>query len=328
MAEAFRLAERGRGLTHPNPLVGAVLVADGQVVGRGWHRGRGTEHAEAVALREAGTRAAGATLFCTLEPCSHHGNTPPCADALVAAGIARAVIALRDPNPLVDGRGLARLRASGVAVEVLDGAAAPPRPSARTRPSSSSCARSAFGHVQGGDLRGRQGSRVDGSARWISSQREPSPGAPSARCVRRGHGGRRHRALRRPRAHGPSLPRTKPGSGRGEPQRRPAARRQGRAQRLRGAHAALDRRRRPRRGQCGSGGRRRRGRADARRRPEGRAQELARRGMLDVLFEGGPTLAGEPAGRGPSRSSAAVRRTPGRGRGGPGSVRGPGGGAR
>lgn len=124
MSEAFRLAERGRGLTHPNPLVGAVLVADGQVVGRGWHRGPGTEHAEAVALREAGTRAAGATLFCTLEPCSHQGNTPPCADALVAAGILRAVIALRDPNPLVDGRGLTRLREGGVAVEVLDGAAA------------------------------------------------------------------------------------------------------------------------------------------------------------------------------------------------------------
>jgi diaminohydroxyphosphoribosylaminopyrimidine deaminase/5-amino-6-(5-phosphoribosylamino)uracil reductase len=93
------------------------------VVGRGWHRGPGTEHAEAVALRQAGKRAAGATLFCTLEPCSHQGNTPPCADALVAAGIERAVIALRDPNPLVDGRGLARLRAGGVRVEMLDGAA-------------------------------------------------------------------------------------------------------------------------------------------------------------------------------------------------------------
>ena len=124
MAEALRLAERGRGLTHPNPLVGAVLVADGQVVGRGWHRGPGTDHAEAVALREAGKRAAGATLFCTLEPCCHHGNTPPCADALLAAGIKRAVVALRDPNPLVDGRGLARLREGGVAVELLDGAAA------------------------------------------------------------------------------------------------------------------------------------------------------------------------------------------------------------
>jgi len=124
IAEAFRLAERGRGLTHPNPLVGAVLVANEQVVGHGWHRGPGTEHAEAVALREAGARAAGATLFCTLEPCNHHGNTPPCADALVAAGIKRAVVALRDPNPLVDGRGLTRLREGGVVVEVLDGAAA------------------------------------------------------------------------------------------------------------------------------------------------------------------------------------------------------------
>jgi diaminohydroxyphosphoribosylaminopyrimidine deaminase/5-amino-6-(5-phosphoribosylamino)uracil reductase len=118
MDEAFALAERGRGLTHPNPLVGAVLVKEGLVVGRGYHIGPGEPHAEVVALREAGTAAAGATLYCTLEPCSHQGRTPPCADAVVAAGVARLVVALQDPNPLVDGRGLARLCEAGLAVDV------------------------------------------------------------------------------------------------------------------------------------------------------------------------------------------------------------------
>ena len=121
MEEAFALAERGRGSTHPNPLVGAVLVKDGEVVGRGWHHAPGEPHAEAMALAEAGLLAGGATLYCTLEPCSHHGKTPPCADALVAAGVARAVIALGDPNPLVKGRGLRKLGEGGVAVELRDG---------------------------------------------------------------------------------------------------------------------------------------------------------------------------------------------------------------
>jgi diaminohydroxyphosphoribosylaminopyrimidine deaminase/5-amino-6-(5-phosphoribosylamino)uracil reductase len=118
LEEAFTLAERGHGGTHPNPLVGAVLVKDEEVVGRGWHLAPGRPHAEANALAEAGERARGATLYCTLEPCSHHGKTPPCADALVAAGIARAVIALGDPNPMVNGRGLRKLREGGVDVEL------------------------------------------------------------------------------------------------------------------------------------------------------------------------------------------------------------------
>ena len=121
MDEAFSLAERGRGSTHPNPLVGAVLVRDGEVVGRGWHLAPGEPHAEAMALAEAGERARGATLYCTLEPCSHHGKTPPCADALVAAGVARAVVALGDPDPRVDGRGLRRLRDGGVEVDLGEG---------------------------------------------------------------------------------------------------------------------------------------------------------------------------------------------------------------
>jgi diaminohydroxyphosphoribosylaminopyrimidine deaminase/5-amino-6-(5-phosphoribosylamino)uracil reductase len=118
MAQAFELAERGRGYTHPNPLVGAVLVRDGRIVGSGSHLGLGEAHAEAVALAAAGELARGATLYCTLEPCCHQGHTPPCADAVVAAGVARAVVALRDPNPLVDGAGLQRLRDDGVEVDL------------------------------------------------------------------------------------------------------------------------------------------------------------------------------------------------------------------
>ncbi len=118
MEQAFAFAETGRGRTHPNPLVGAVLVKDGVVVGTGSHLAVGEAHAEVVALEAAGELARGATLYCTLEPCSHHGLTPPCADALVAAGIGRAVIALEDPNPLVGGRGLRLLRDAGVDVEL------------------------------------------------------------------------------------------------------------------------------------------------------------------------------------------------------------------
>jgi diaminohydroxyphosphoribosylaminopyrimidine deaminase/5-amino-6-(5-phosphoribosylamino)uracil reductase len=117
MDEAFALAEHGRGRTHPNPLVGAVIVKDGAVVGRGFHAGPGEPHAETVALREAGPSAAGATLYSTLEPCAHQGRTPPCADAIVGAGVTRVVVALQDPNPLVDGRGVACLSCAAVAVD-------------------------------------------------------------------------------------------------------------------------------------------------------------------------------------------------------------------
>jgi diaminohydroxyphosphoribosylaminopyrimidine deaminase / 5-amino-6-(5-phosphoribosylamino)uracil reductase len=122
MALALSLGRRGLGRTWPNPAVGAVIVKDGVIVGRGWTQPGGRPHAEVEALRRAGEAARGATLYVTLEPCSHHGKTPPCADAVIAAGIARVVSALKDPNPEVAGQGHARLRAAGVALEVGIGA--------------------------------------------------------------------------------------------------------------------------------------------------------------------------------------------------------------
>jgi diaminohydroxyphosphoribosylaminopyrimidine deaminase / 5-amino-6-(5-phosphoribosylamino)uracil reductase len=121
---ALELAERGRGKAGDHPLVGAVVVRDGEVVGEGWYEFDGVRHAEVIALEEAGDAARRATLYVTLEPCSHHGRTPPCADAVVAAGVARAVVGARDPNPAVDGRGIERLREAGIEVELLDDLAA------------------------------------------------------------------------------------------------------------------------------------------------------------------------------------------------------------
>jgi diaminohydroxyphosphoribosylaminopyrimidine deaminase / 5-amino-6-(5-phosphoribosylamino)uracil reductase len=117
MLAALSLAARNLGDTWPNPSVGCLIVNDGIVVGRGWTQSGGRPHAETEALARAGTAAKGATAYVTLEPCSHHGKTPPCADALIAAGIARAVIATGDPDPRVSGQGVAKLRAAGIAVE-------------------------------------------------------------------------------------------------------------------------------------------------------------------------------------------------------------------
>lgn len=120
MARALRLAERGLYSTTPNPRVGCVIVGQGRVLGEGWHVRAGEQHAEVAALRAvraAGNDARGATAYVTLEPCSHHGRTPPCAEALLAAGVSRVVAALQDPNPQVAGSGLARLRAAGVLAE-------------------------------------------------------------------------------------------------------------------------------------------------------------------------------------------------------------------
>lgn len=117
MARALELARRGHYTTHPNPRVGCVIVRDGQIVGEGWHLRAGEPHAEVHALRAAAEQARGATAYVTLEPCSHHGRTPPCADALVNAGVARVVAAMQDPNPEVAGRGLQRLAQAGIATE-------------------------------------------------------------------------------------------------------------------------------------------------------------------------------------------------------------------
>ena len=118
LQRALALAERGRGTTRQNPLVGAVVVRGDEIVGEGWHERPGEPHAEVHALRAAGEGARGATMYVTLEPCAHHGRTPPCSDAVIAAGIARVVVGARDVNPVAAG-GLERLRAAGVAVEVV-----------------------------------------------------------------------------------------------------------------------------------------------------------------------------------------------------------------
>ena len=123
MQLALTLGRRGQGRTWPNPAVGAVVVRDGVIVGRGWTQPGGRPHAEVEALQRAGDAARGATLYVTLEPCSHFGKSPPCADAVIAAGIARVVSAIEDPNPEVAGQGHARLRAAGIAVDIGIGAA-------------------------------------------------------------------------------------------------------------------------------------------------------------------------------------------------------------
>lgn len=119
LEQAIELAERGRGTTHPNPVVGAVVVAGGEVVGEGWHERKGGPHAEVIALGVAGEKARGATVYVTLEPCTHQGDTPPCTDALIAAGAARVVAGQTDPDP-EHGGGLGRLRDAGMVVELAE----------------------------------------------------------------------------------------------------------------------------------------------------------------------------------------------------------------
>jgi diaminohydroxyphosphoribosylaminopyrimidine deaminase/5-amino-6-(5-phosphoribosylamino)uracil reductase len=119
LRRALELAERGRGTTHPNPVVGAVVVRDGEVVGEGWHERKGGPHAEVIALEQAGEQARGAELYLTMEPCAHHGTTPPCTDAVLASGIAKVIAGSLDPNPKAGG-GLEVLRRAGVEVELAD----------------------------------------------------------------------------------------------------------------------------------------------------------------------------------------------------------------
>jgi len=119
MRRALALARKGLGRTAPNPAVGAVVVKNGKVVGEGWHKKAGGPHAEVFALEQAGERAAGADLYVTLEPCSHFGKTPPCADMIIKSGVSRVFAAMKDPNPLVSGRGLAKLRKAGITAECV-----------------------------------------------------------------------------------------------------------------------------------------------------------------------------------------------------------------
>jgi diaminohydroxyphosphoribosylaminopyrimidine deaminase/5-amino-6-(5-phosphoribosylamino)uracil reductase len=114
MAQAIALAKRGRFTTSPNPNVGCVIVSQGKVVGQGWHQYAGGPHAEVVALKQAGDQAKGATCYVTLEPCSHFGRTPPCADGLIKAGVSKVIAAMVDPNPQVSGNGLKKLQAAGI----------------------------------------------------------------------------------------------------------------------------------------------------------------------------------------------------------------------
>lgn len=123
MQRALQLAAQARGKTSPNPMVGAIIVSDGQIVGEGWHHKAGTPHAEIHALRQAGHLAKNATLYVTLEPCCHYGRTGPCTDAIIAAGIKKVIVAMTDPNPAVAGKGISKLRAN--AIEVVEGVLSP-----------------------------------------------------------------------------------------------------------------------------------------------------------------------------------------------------------
>jgi len=168
LERALGLAERGRGLTSPNPLVGAVVVAGGRILGEGFHEGPGRPHAEIVALEEAGDSARGATLYTTLEPCDHFGRTPPCTRAIVGAGIACVVSALGDPNPVVDGRGFAALEAAGI--EVRSGVLA--EEAARQNEAYVKHVRTGLPFVtwkMAASLDGKVASR-DGTSRWITGE--------------------------------------------------------------------------------------------------------------------------------------------------------------
>ncbi|MGH2693172.1 MAG: bifunctional diaminohydroxyphosphoribosylaminopyrimidine deaminase/5-amino-6-(5-phosphoribosylamino)uracil reductase RibD, partial [Actinomycetota bacterium] len=166
MRRAMDLADRGSGLVSPNPLVGAVVVRGGDVVGEGWHKGPGRQHAEVLALEAAGKSARGATLYLTLEPCTHQGRTPPCAPRVISSGVERVVVAAVDPNPLVDGGGVVALREAGIDVEtgVLEGEAL------RQNAGFVKHIRTGLPHVtlkMAASLDGKAAAR-DGTSRWIS----------------------------------------------------------------------------------------------------------------------------------------------------------------
>ncbi len=178
MALALSLGARGQGRVWPNPAVGCVIVREGRIVGRGWTAAGGRPHAETVALAQAGEAARGATAYVSLEPCAHHGRTPPCAEALVAAGVARVVTALGDPDPRVAGRGHAILRRAGIAVEtgVLAEAAAAAHQGFLTRVRQG---RPALTLKLATSLDGRIATAA-GESRWITGE------ASRRRCMRCG----------------------------------------------------------------------------------------------------------------------------------------------
>jgi diaminohydroxyphosphoribosylaminopyrimidine deaminase/5-amino-6-(5-phosphoribosylamino)uracil reductase len=170
LLRTLELAERGRRAAAPNPVVGCVLVRDGEVVGEGFHVRPGTDHAEIAALRQAGERARGATAYVSLEPCAHTGRTPPCADALIAAGVVRVVAAAHDPYVEVDGRGFERLRAAGVEVDVVDPASPIGVTARRQNAGFRTAVTAGRPHVTykaAVTLDGRSAAR-SGDARWIS----------------------------------------------------------------------------------------------------------------------------------------------------------------
>ena len=307
---ALQLARLGRRQAHPNPRVGAVVVAAGATVGEGYHRGPGTPHAEAVALEQAGERARGATLYVTLEPCCSYGRTGPCTEQIIAAGVARVVIGASDPNPAVDGRGIAALRAAGIDVAVDDG-----RLHGLCEQLNEPFAR----FIRDGlpFITFKAAVSLDGKVAAAARRRpldllarQPPPGARHARRRRRRHGGGRHGAPRRPAPHGARRRRPRPGARGREPRRRPAAESRLVATAAEVPTILLTRAIAP----------------DAARTLTERGVEIVRavdlrtglaalaaRGLVEILFEGGPTLAGGAARRGTGRPGRDLRGAAGRG---------------
>ena len=195
MQLALSLGRRGQGRTWPNPAVGAVVVKDGVIVGRGWTQPGGRPHAEPEALARAGEAARGATLYVTLEPCSHFGKSPPCADAVIAAGIARVVSAIEDPNPEVAGQGHARLRAAGITVDIGLGCGGSRARSCRAFPARPRQASACDPQTRG--VARRQDRRRRPQARRDHGRSRQGAGASVARAMRRHPGRDRHGAVGR-----------------------------------------------------------------------------------------------------------------------------------
>lgn len=195
MARALALAERGTGWTSPNPLVGAVIVKDGRIIGEGWHTGHGGQpHAEREALAACDEDPAGSTLYVTLEPCCHWGKTPPCTDAILEAGIARVVVGALDPNPLVAGQGCAQLREAGTVVEtgvLEEGVPAPQRGILPLH-----YHRAPLGGAEIRHDPGRESGHAHGGIPVDHRTRSARAGASRPAPVRSHHGGHRHRPSR------------------------------------------------------------------------------------------------------------------------------------